>query len=147
MNFRRTTLIALAATTFLWGWTTPTLSRPVDDCCMLPQPQRPWPDDAPIERLTPEIIRMALVSITVTPDDLVFNSIKPIQLKVLGHLNIPHEGPLPDLTAGETGTTYISGDTNIVQVSPDGLVTRVGPGITRIFVKNGRCIAQGRTYC
>jgi len=42
-----------------------------------------------------------------------------------------------DLTSSITGTTYVSSNTAVVQVSADGLATIAGPGIAAITATNG----------
>lgn len=74
----------------------------------------------------PEIGDPHLVNLEVTAPTTLLSSGGTVQLTVVGTYS---DDSTQDLTAGATGTTYVSPDQDIVTVGADGLVTAVGPGV------------------
>jgi hypothetical protein len=74
-----------------------------------------------------------LVQLIVQPDFLSLGLGERGQLRVLGLFS---DGSQRDLTAGASGTTYVSDGPGVVRVDANGGLVAVGPGPALIFVRN-----------
>jgi hypothetical protein len=69
------------------------------------------------------------------------NDIRIFENKSMGVGGIYSDGVQRNITSSTDGTTYVSGNENVVTVNSEGKVTAQGSGTTTITVRNGKCNA------
>ena len=76
-------------------------------------------------------------SLSVNPPRIALDSsLRQATVYVKGYFGRAGSIETQDLTMGSTGTIYNTRFTNIVKVSPDGLITAVGSGVDTLIVSN-----------
>ena len=89
----------------------------------------PCPEDQSLSPAALAEAPLALVSLDVTPRSVIFSAGESVSLAIIGRYS---DGSTADLTTSDI-TSYSVSDSNIVSVSPSGVLTGLSPGV--VFIR------------